>query len=142
MRKFVRKRKLKNVPVSVKRKEATSVLERFDGNPILEPLSNHWWESKAAFNPAAIRVEGKTHIVYRAIGNSDVSVLGYASSIDGFHIEERLDTPTYVPREPFEGTGLMHPTVSNPQVTYVSAEDEEEKEENYISGGGGWKTPD
>jgi predicted GH43/DUF377 family glycosyl hydrolase len=76
--------------------------------------------------------------VYRAIGDSDVSVLGYASSIDGFHVDERLDKPIYVPREPFEGAGLVYPTVSNPQVTYFSAEDGEEEEDNYVSGGGGW----
>jgi predicted GH43/DUF377 family glycosyl hydrolase len=79
--------------------------------------------------------------VYRAIGDSDVSVLGYASSIDGFRIDERLDKPIYIPREPFEGAGLVYPTASNPQVTYVSAEDDEEDEIediNYVSGGGGW----
>jgi predicted GH43/DUF377 family glycosyl hydrolase len=127
---------MKTAPVPERKIEAVPILERFDGNPILEPQSMHWWESKAAFNPGAIYEQGKVHIVYRAIGDSDVSVLGYASSIDGFHIGERLDKPIYVPREPFEGAGLVYPTVSNPQVTYVSAEDDEEEEEDYVSGGG------
>jgi len=138
VRKIVSKRKIKAPSVPERKTEAVPVLERFDGNPILEPQPKHWWESKAAFNPGAIYEQGKVHIVYRAIGDSDVSVLGYASSIDGFHVDERLDKPIYVPREPFEGAGLVYPTVINPQVTYVSAEDDEEEEEDYVSGGGGW----
>jgi len=138
MRKVVSKRKIKAVPIPKRKIEGVPILERFDGNPILEPQPNHWWESKATFNPGAIYEQGKVHIVYRAIGDSDVSVLGYACSVDGFHIDERLDKPIYVPREPFEGAGLVYPTAINPQITYFSAEDEEEDENNYVSGGGGW----
>lgn len=136
MRKIVVKRKIKAAPVFPKRKEAAFILERFGGNPILEPQSHHWWESKATFNPGAIYEQGKVHIVYRAIGDSDISVLGYASSTDGFHIEERLDKPIYIPRESFEGAELVYPAASNPQVIYFSAEDDEEGEEDYVSGGG------
>ena len=67
------------------------VLKRFEGNPILRPEPTHWWESKAVFNPAAIYEGGKVHILYRALGDTDTSVIGYASSRDGFHIDERLD---------------------------------------------------
>ena len=67
------------------------VLERFEDNPILRPDSRHWWETKAVFNPAAIYEGGKVHILYRAIGTTDNSLLGYASSLDGFHIHERLN---------------------------------------------------
>jgi predicted GH43/DUF377 family glycosyl hydrolase len=63
--------------------------------------------------------------------------LGYASSVDGFHIDERLNKPIYVPREPFEGAGLMHPAATHPEVTCFSADDEVE-EVSYVSGGGGW----
>ena len=48
------------------------------------------WESKATFNPAAFESNGKVHLVYRAIGDNDTSVLGYAGSSDGYHIDERL----------------------------------------------------
>jgi predicted GH43/DUF377 family glycosyl hydrolase len=99
-------------------------LERFEGNPILKPDNNHRWETKAVFNPAAIYEDGMIHILYRAIGESDVSVLGYASSLDGLHIHERLDKPVYVPREPFEGVNAPH--------TYSS-----EMSGVYVSGGGG-----
>jgi predicted GH43/DUF377 family glycosyl hydrolase len=111
---------------------AYPVLERFDKNPILEPEPKHWWESKAVFNPGALYEAGKVHLVYRAIGDSDVSVLGYASSVDGFHIDERLHEPIYVPRESFEGAGLIYPIPSYPQRTYVPLEEED----GYVSGGG------
>ena len=111
---------------------AHPVLERFDGNPILEPETKHWWESKAVFNPGAIYEGGKVHMVYRAIGDTDVSVLGYASSVDGFHIDERRHEPIYVPRESFEGAGLVYPTLNYPQRTYAPIENGED----YVSGGG------
>jgi predicted GH43/DUF377 family glycosyl hydrolase len=115
------------------REESTHpTLDRFDGNPILEPESRHWWESKAVFNPGVIYEGGKVHIVYRAIGDSNVSVFGYASSMDGFHIDERLPEPIYVPRESFEGAGSVYPTPSYPQRTYLPIEDSE----SYVSGGG------
>ena len=91
-------------------------LERFEGNPILRPDDKHRWETKAAFNPAAIYEGGKVHILYRAIGETDVSVLGYASSLDGLHINERLDKPVYIPREPFEGVNPSHPYSLSSQV--------------------------
>jgi predicted GH43/DUF377 family glycosyl hydrolase len=96
------------------------VLERFEKNPILKPNPGNWWETKAVFNPAAIYEGGKVHILYRAIGETDVSVLGYASSTDGLHIRERLDKPVYVPREPFEGTGLTNRPVMGTSGIYVS----------------------
>ena len=140
-RKIWSKRKIQTVPVPERVRGTAPVLERFDGNPILEPLPAHWWESKAVFNPAAIYEQGKVHIMYRAIGNSDISVLGYASSIDGFHINERLDKPVYIPREPFEGAGVVYPTINDPQATYFLTEDEEAEEPeqaDFVSGGGGW----
>jgi len=95
-------------------------LDRFDGNPILKPDPKHPWETKAVFNPAAIYEGGKVHILYRAIGETDVSVLGYASSSDGLHIEERLDKQVYIPREPFEGVTMSQPCVSQTPGIYVS----------------------
>ena len=99
-------------------------LERFVGNPILGPNAKHRWETKAAFNPAALYEGGEVHILYRAIGETDVSVLGYASSFDGLHINERLDEPVYVPTESFEG--------ANPTCPYSS-----QHSGVYVSGGGG-----
>jgi beta-1,2-mannobiose phosphorylase / 1,2-beta-oligomannan phosphorylase len=75
---------------------------RLDSQPILSPVSEHPWESKAVFNPGAIRLNDKTHLLYRAMSNDDTSVLGYASTEDGIHISERLPEPAYFPREDFE----------------------------------------
>jgi predicted GH43/DUF377 family glycosyl hydrolase len=96
------------------------VLERFADNPILKPNPNHRWETKAVFNPAAIYENGKVHILYRALGESEVSVLGYASSVDGLHINERLTYPVYVPREPFEGVSPVSSPVTGTPGMYVS----------------------
>ncbi len=79
-------------------------LKRFEGNPIISPIESHPWEAKATFNAAAIYEGGEVHIIYRAVANDNVSVFGYASSEDGFHITERLPDPIYVPREDFEKT--------------------------------------
>ena len=95
-------------------------LDRFERNPVLTPDTGHRWETKAVFNPAAIYENGKVHILYRAIGESDVSVLGYASSVDGLRISERLDKPAYIPREPFEGVNPSHPYIPEPSGIYVS----------------------
>ncbi|MCK9371554.1 glycosidase, partial [Candidatus Dojkabacteria bacterium] len=71
-------------------------------NPIIIPKAENKWEAKATFNPAAIYLEGKTHILYRTLSEDNTSFIGYASSKDGFHIDERLETPIYLPREDFE----------------------------------------
>jgi len=69
-------------------------LYRSEANPIIEP-SDNFWESRATFNPAAIFANDKVHIVYRAVGEDDISVLGYAISKDGFTIDERIKHPIY-----------------------------------------------
>jgi predicted GH43/DUF377 family glycosyl hydrolase len=70
-------------------------LKRALHNPIITPRL-YPWESKATFNPSAFEADGKVHLIYRAIGDNDISVLGYASSKDGYNIDERL--PYYVYR--------------------------------------------
>jgi beta-1,2-mannobiose phosphorylase / 1,2-beta-oligomannan phosphorylase len=71
-------------------------------NPIIEPKKENNWEAKATFNPAAIYLKGKIHILYRTLSNDNTSFIGYATSSDGFNISERLPDPIYVPREDFE----------------------------------------
>ncbi len=86
----------------LEKREEHLLLKRFSGNPILEPIAGNAWESKAVFNPAAIREGGLTHILYRATSDDDTSSIGYASSVDGLHIDERLSFPIYYPKESFE----------------------------------------
>jgi predicted GH43/DUF377 family glycosyl hydrolase len=77
-------------------------LIRAEENPIIAPLESHPWEAKATFNPAAIYLEGKVHLLYRAMSEDNTSVLGYARTTDGIHIDYRSLKPVYAPRERFE----------------------------------------
>jgi len=76
--------------------------KRAEENPIIVPNPNHEWESKATFNPAAIDLGGKVHILYRALSNDNTSTIGYAASLDGVNITEHSSGPIYIPREDFE----------------------------------------
>ena len=55
------------------------------------------WESQAVFNAAAVYGDGLVHIVYRALGSDNISRLGYATSVDGFTINARFDSPIFKP---------------------------------------------
>jgi len=91
---------LKSLLVGLLQQTSKPKFERAKENPILVP--ERAWEKKAVFNPAAIRLSDRVHIVYRAMSEDDTSVLGYAWSKDGIHIDYRDPEPIYVPREPFE----------------------------------------
>lgn len=99
-------------------------LDRFARNPILKPDLMYSWETKAVFNPGALYEGDKVHLLYRALGDKNVSTLGYACGIDGFNFPERLEKPVYVPRESFEGVSPSTAFISG--ITGV-----------YTSGGGG-----
>ena len=104
-----------------KRKKKTTLpeivrAEKFDGNPIIKP-SLYFWETKATFNPAAFLLDNKINLIYRAIGENDVSMLGYAYTYDGYNIEGR---PTYSIYQRY-----LKPDKTKPNI-------------NYISGGGGF----
>jgi len=87
-------------------------MARFGGNPILKPVHEHPWESKYVFNPAMFELEDKIHYIYRAMGDDDVSRLGYACSLDGCVIEERLPYPVFEPLNPEEARGVEDPRVT------------------------------
>jgi predicted GH43/DUF377 family glycosyl hydrolase len=93
------------IPARPKKKSFFSIINKFHKNPIISPIPHHPWESRATFNSAAIYEDGKVHFIYRALGDKDLSVLGYATSSDGLNIDERSDEPIYIPREPFETPG-------------------------------------
>jgi predicted GH43/DUF377 family glycosyl hydrolase len=96
-------------------------------NPILVPCEENCWEANGAFNSAALHLDNKVHLVYRAVGRDGASALGYAASKDGFRITERANQPIYFPREPFEFVG---PPKKRKKLTRYP----------YLSGGswGGW----
>jgi predicted GH43/DUF377 family glycosyl hydrolase len=90
-------------------------IERCSKNPIIEPEVHHSWEAFATFNPAALYLDGRVHLLYRAQGYDGLSVLGYASSSDGIRIDERQERPAFNPT--VAGTS---PTVPEYRSEYVS----------------------
>jgi len=80
----------------------TFTFQRQKENPIIAPQKDRSWESKATLNPGAIRLEDSVHLIYRAMSEDNTSVLGYANTRDGIHIDYRSPNPIYIPREPFE----------------------------------------
>jgi len=101
---------------------AKKALKKPKSNPLFGPRSDKPWESVAAFNPTAFQHDGKIYLLYRAMGDDNISVIGLATSTDGIHIDERLDDPIYIPRASFEG--------SSGNIDYSSAA--------RFSSGGGW----
>ncbi|HEX3082259.1 MAG TPA: hypothetical protein VHQ86_03315, partial [Candidatus Saccharimonadia bacterium] len=79
-------------PIGVRKTQ----LHRFPQNPVLSPTMLEW-ESEAVFNPGAFVADGRVHLLYRAMGPDGVSRIGYASSPDGVHFDERLDYPVFQP---------------------------------------------
>jgi predicted GH43/DUF377 family glycosyl hydrolase len=77
-------------------------VKRSTDNPVLVADPNHAWEARAVFNPAAVELNKKIYILYRAMSDDNTSTVGLAISKDGLHIDERLADPIYVPRESFE----------------------------------------
>lgn len=84
------------------KKGSPLTLSRFAGNPILGP-SEHFWESKWTFNPSALLHDGKVHMVYRAVGGNDVSMVGYAESSDGYSVDARFAEPMFFYRNVPQG---------------------------------------
>jgi beta-1,2-mannobiose phosphorylase / 1,2-beta-oligomannan phosphorylase len=77
-------------------------VKRYEGNPTLVAIPEHPWESRLAFNPTAVDIDGTAYIVYRAMGADNTSVMGLAISKNGITIDERLPEPIYTPRSTFE----------------------------------------
>jgi len=85
--------------------QGNELVTRFAGNPLLSPRSGKAWEEGGVLNPAAIDLKGKVHLIYRAATAHNASTFGYASSKNGFTIDERSAEPVYTARTDFEGMG-------------------------------------
>jgi len=77
-------------------------LNRFSGNPVIKPNPKLPWQSRAVFNPTALYEYGRVHLAYRAMSEDNTSVIGFASSGDGYTFEDQPQEPIYTPRENFE----------------------------------------
>ncbi len=87
----------------------TVLLTRSSNNPIISPRPDKAYETLGTINPAAVDIDGVVRILYRAADKDNISVLGYATSTDGIHIDTRLADPAYVPRTDFERHGCEDP---------------------------------
>lgn len=93
----IRENRLVPFVLPPRKKGVRIVLEKLPANPVLEPISRHAWEAFATFNPAAIALDGRIHLLYRAQGYDGLSVLGYAASSNGIQIDERDAEPAFIP---------------------------------------------
>ena len=112
----------------VLRKKYPVILKKFSGNPIIDPKAHVSWESQAVLNPGAVLHNGRIHLFYRALGNDGVSRLGYASSKDGVHFDQRLPYPVFI-AENIKDAQSHHPFTSPARLVYDTA---------LYASGGGW----
>jgi predicted GH43/DUF377 family glycosyl hydrolase len=84
-------------------------------SPVISPGA-HDHSTAGAFNPAAVRVGGKTILLFREQDKNGTSRIGYASSIDGQHFTSRPE-PVLVPEADYEKDG----GVEDPRVLRVGA---------------------
>lgn len=99
-------------------------LRRLTQKPILSPIKEHEWEKSAVFNTAAIYIDNKFHLFYRASNNGFalntkkpeekykfVSSIGYAVSSDGINFE-RFDDPLIIGETDQEEWGVEDPRIT------------------------------
>ncbi|RLC39221.1 MAG: glycosidase, partial [Candidatus Nealsonbacteria bacterium] len=60
-----------------------------------------YWE-KLVYNAAAVRINGITYLLYRALGEDGISRIGLWWSRNGYHQDGRLLFPIFGPREDYE----------------------------------------
>ncbi|MGD9276104.1 MAG: hypothetical protein PVJ67_02940 [Candidatus Pacearchaeota archaeon] len=121
----------KKNPKKKRVKKKTHIVRKSPRNPIISPKSDNAWEAWQTFNPAAILIDDKVHLLYRAIGHDAISRLGYASSVDGFLVDERFPDPAYEHRTGQEGKYVCYSIASggswggceDPRIVRVGNED-------------------
>ncbi|GAB3569047.1 glycoside hydrolase family 130 protein [Amycolatopsis endophytica] len=79
-------------------------------NPILRPRGEGW-ESGNLYNPAAIVVDDRVALLYRAHAEDRVSRIGLAWSDDGVRFD-REDDPVLFPEHDYERAGCEDPRVT------------------------------
>lgn len=96
-------------------------LERYAGNPILQPRPDYPWESRNVFNAGIAQLDGLIFMVYRAQGaeaflspqgwSVSPSRLGLAYSRDGFSFS-RFEEPVFEPFGELESYGVEDPRLT------------------------------
>lgn len=75
--------------------EGIKKLEKCDNNPIISPEEDKSWMNEGVFNPAAIVIKDKTHLLFRAVGSDGISRVGHTSSVDGINFEKVNPKPVF-----------------------------------------------
>ncbi len=99
-------------------------LKRLTNEPVLKPIKEHKWESKAVFNAAVVRENEVIYLFYRASDNVFMlggdkpdpadkfnSVIGCAVSTDGINFN-RLIEPVFTGETPQENWGVEDPRIT------------------------------
>lgn len=84
---------------------------------LLEP-TEHKFENFGVFNPAAIEVDGKIHVFYRACSAGNFSTIGYARLQDYQRLAERKEVPFLIPHHEYESQGMEDPRIVDIEGTY------------------------
>jgi beta-1,2-mannobiose phosphorylase / 1,2-beta-oligomannan phosphorylase len=96
------------LPFSAKTsKDRIKILKRHCENPIISPkiINNKEWMSEGAFNPAAIVIKDKTHLLFRAVGNDGISRVGHSCSYDGVNFDKIHPEPVFYLKRSHFGNG-------------------------------------
>ena len=87
-------------------------IERYSGNPILEPNPEIEWMSSKVYNPGVVFDRGVYHMLFRARGKEDgVSRLAYATSKNGIDWDHEY-TPVFGPQKSWENGGTEDPRIT------------------------------
>ena len=84
-----------------------TILQRCGEGPVLEPVEGAW-DCVSVFNPGAIEVDGRIHMLYRAVSDirQYVSRFGLAISDDGRTFQRAEDSFVFEPQRDFEIGGV------------------------------------
>lgn len=96
--------------------QVTVRAERVSDRPLLKP--DLPWSATGIFNPAAVRVNGKTVLLFRATDAHNTSRIGYAESRDGIRFIAS-PKPVFAPETAYEnGGGVEDPRIVRIAGTY------------------------
>jgi predicted GH43/DUF377 family glycosyl hydrolase len=102
--------------VNIRAASVAITATRLSNEPLLKPTTG--WMADGVFNTAAVRLGGKTILLFRAQDQAHVSRIGYAESMDGLHFTIR-PTPVLSPEATYEkGGGVEDPRLVLINSTY------------------------
>ena len=89
------------------------------GGPLLEPVTDHGWESRAVFNPGTVRQGDAIHMLYRAVEGDNFSTIGYARLGPDGAVMERRSEPVIVRELDMEKRGCEDPRIVHFEDRYL-----------------------